>query len=51
VAPVLVRGRVSHLIYAHGPRSGCLEDAAAELGTVADAAADALRRVSLARTG
>jgi hypothetical protein len=45
VVPIVIRGRVINLLYAHGPRRGGIEDAAQELTTVAEAAAEAFVRI------
>jgi hypothetical protein len=45
VVPIVIRGRVINLLYAHGPRHRAIADAAQELMTVAEAAGDAFVRI------
>lgn len=47
VVPVTIKSRVVNLLYGHGPRYGSVEEAAIELGTLADAAEEAFVRIIL----
>jgi hypothetical protein len=47
VVPVSIKDRVVNLLYAHGPRGVSIEDAAGELGTLAEAAEEAFVRIIL----
>jgi hypothetical protein len=51
VVPISIDDRVINLVYAHGPRLATAEDSAAELGSVAEAAADAFVRIIRASKG
>lgn len=45
VVPVVINKRVVNLLYGHGPRGASVEDAASELGTLAEAAEEAFVRI------
>ncbi len=47
VVPITIRDRIVNLVYAHDARRSTLEEAAVELGTVADAAEEAFVRIIL----
>jgi hypothetical protein len=47
VVPVTIKGRVINLLYGHGPRGVSVEEAATELGALADAAEEAFARIIL----
>jgi hypothetical protein len=51
VVPIKIKERVINLIYAHDPRRCTIEEAAIELGTVADAAEEAFVRIILEAKG